>query len=153
MTNIENKAASVSCSNMDCSSDNNKNDCSTDGSESELEPSPKKSKLTALIARRCLTNSIMEDNLSPSKLKVAELRLSSKEQDAIKVHTGESSRSNNEIPCPPNVDKNVFEELPIEVQQELWDDFVAKKNLDQIIQNQKKKQRVNSILNYVVRNS
>jgi DNA polymerase iota len=58
---------------------------SLSGSESEIEPSPKKTRFGLLIAkRRCLSNASlgsMEDISSPSKLKVADLRLNSKEFD------------------------------------------------------------------------
>jgi DNA polymerase iota len=73
---------------MDYDTNSNRSDTSVaslSGSESEIEPSPKKTRFGLLIAkRRCLSNAShgsMEDISSPSKLKVADLRLNSKEFD------------------------------------------------------------------------
>lgn len=54
---------------------------SSDISESEIEPSPKKNKFGfSLAKRRCFET--VTDTASPSKLRVAELRLNSKESDS-----------------------------------------------------------------------
>lgn len=56
---------------------------SSDISESEIEPSPKKNKFCLSLAkRRCLASNSITDTASPSKLRVAELRLNSKESDS-----------------------------------------------------------------------
>lgn len=54
----------------------------SDFSEPEIEPSPKKTRLGLLIAkRRCLSTSDTSDIASPSKLRVAELRLNSRDSE------------------------------------------------------------------------
>lgn len=56
---------------------------SSDISESEIEPSPKKNKFCLSLAkRRCLATNSFADTASPSKLRVSELRLNSKESDS-----------------------------------------------------------------------
>lgn len=110
---------------------------SDDVSESEIEPSPKKTRINFLLSkRRCLPSDDIYDTASPSKLRVADLRLNSKENDsepspmAVSTETATSSTSaiseRNvgvivELPpqCPSTVDPNVFKELPPDVQQEL----------------------------------
>lgn len=71
---------------------------SSDISESEIEPSPKKNKFSISLAkRRCLASSCFTsaaETASPSKLRVAELRLNSKESDTDVVMAYETSRSN-----------------------------------------------------------
>lgn len=57
-------------------SDTSHASCSSDVSESEIEPSPKKTRIGFLIAkRRCFTSSDSFDASSPSKLRVCDLRL------------------------------------------------------------------------------
>lgn len=72
--------------------------CSSDISESEIEPSPKKNKFSMSLAkRRCLTSSCFTstaETASPSKLRVAELRLNSKESDTDVVMAYDTSKSN-----------------------------------------------------------
>lgn len=106
---------------------------SSDVSESEIEPSPKKTRIGFLLAkRRCVPTDDVYDTASPSKLRVADLRLNSKETDGessqMTVIPAEASSSaeepikfDNVLPpqCPTTVDPNVFKELPKEVQDEL----------------------------------
>lgn len=77
----------------------------SDFSEPEVEPSPKKSRLGLLIAkRRCLSSSDTSDIASPSKLRVAELRLNSRDSEkdfgnlptttAVPAATSSKSQSN-----------------------------------------------------------
>lgn len=148
---------------MDCTTGSNSSNTSeqcgfnTDGSESEVEPpSPKRTKFIGIIAkRRCGQTTITnpgDDCPSPSKLRVAELRLNSRDSEC-------SDSSENVVPCPPSVDNSVFQELPGDVQRELWDEY--KRNRDRIDLEQQqstsyrgpalKKAKVNSILNYLVR--
>lgn len=72
---------------------------SSDISESEIEPSPKKNKFSMSLAkRRCLASSCFNataETASPSKLRVAELRLNSKESDTDVVMAFDSSKSSN----------------------------------------------------------
>lgn len=54
----------------------------SDFSETEIEPSPKKTRLGLLVAkRRCISSNDTNDIASPSKLRVAELRLNSRDSD------------------------------------------------------------------------
>lgn len=54
----------------------------SDFSENEVEPSPKKSRFSLLIAkRRCLSNNDANDIASPSKLRVSDLRLNSRDSE------------------------------------------------------------------------
>lgn len=77
---------------------------SSDISESEVEPSPKKNKFSLSLAkRRCFLSDVM-DTASPSKLRVADLRLNSKELDNdVQMHSISSpiSTPNNSIPNTP----------------------------------------------------
>lgn len=104
----------------------------SDFSESEVEPSPKKTRIGLLIAkRRCFSPSDPMDIASPSKLRVADLRLNSRDSDRDSpvmgasgiLKTGDCSTSSNNnmenISCPAGVDPMVFKELPVEVQNEL----------------------------------
>lgn len=116
----------------------------TDISDAEVEPSPKKPKKVNWIAkRRCLSN---QDVASPSKLRVGEMRLNSKELEKVSElrlnsrdrsltpraspakdnlsDTSEQSmkdvaEGSNCDDCPSYVDKEVFSALPDEMQQEL----------------------------------
>lgn len=143
-TNIENKDDSIV---MDYKSTSNSDFCA-EGSESEVEPSPKKSKLSNIFA----SSNTDYDRLSPSKLKVSELHLNSKEGCSKDFCSDVSSNSINfnGAQCPPDVDKAVFRELPLEMQQELWEDY---KRRNQNLHNQIKKPKQNTLLNFLVRNS
>lgn len=142
-------------------SDTSHASCSSDVSESEIEPSPKKTRIGLLIAkRRCFaTTNDSFDAASPSKLRVGDLRLNSREleRDAIICSSPISSRTPGSLSkltqstttaaalifstkatspladtsnisgisailpnaYPSTVDPNVFKELPMDVQQEL----------------------------------
>lgn len=120
---------------MDCSP-TSLSDFNTDGSESEVEPSPKKGKFGKLIAkRRCFNSSV--DCPSPSKLRVSELRLNSREMERLPIEN-----------CPEDVDPEVFNELPSEVQQELIQQWkTEKKTLTPAT-----KPKTNTLLKYLIKN-
>lgn len=143
LTSIENKIENPHLL-MEYSTATSQSGFNTDGSETELEPSPKKKKLTTVLARRRF-NMGSQDCLSPSKLNVAELRLNSKDSDC-------SEENNQTNACPPDVDVEVFSALPLEMQQEVWQDFKRKLDRDQNINNQIKKTKSNTILNYLIKN-
>lgn len=90
LTNIYNK---IDVENvMDCSSFSGQSDINTDGSEYDSEPSPKKSKMTLLIEKCSRASFTCTDDLvSPSKLKVAELRLSCKDLEPSEECTSSKS--------------------------------------------------------------
>lgn len=98
----------------------------SDGSESEIEPSPKKTKFNLLARRRCLNNLNM-DSPSPSKLRVADLRLNSREYDQCSVSStsslDEMLTPQEALKCPIGVDASVFNELPIDVQQDVINEW------------------------------
>lgn len=123
-------------------------DFNSDGFDSEFEPSPKKPKLTSLVIKRQCFNMSDIECPSPSKLKVAELRLNSKDSDKVNEHSDNNNQNNN-VKCPPNVDGDVFEQLPIDVQQELWNDY--KKELGNNFIKPIKKPKPNTLLNYFVK--
>lgn len=133
----------TSASSMDYSAASPSSSTTTDLSDAEVEPSPKKPKKVNWIAkRRCLSK---EDVASPSKLKVGELRLNSKELEKVsklrlnsrdrsltpraspaKDNLSDASDSTKDITedgpcddCPSYVDKEVFSALPDDMQQEL----------------------------------
>lgn len=147
-------------------SDTSHASCSSDVSESEIEPSPKKTRIGFLIAkRRCFTPSDSFDASSPSKLRVCDLRLdtdspmsicntpskgaeisSASALTSFSFSPSSSSSSVNSsamlascsssivsdissiLPdCPPSVDPDVFKELPMDVQQELLNQWHSKK--------------------------
>lgn len=101
---------------------------SSDVSESEIEPSPKKNKFCLSLAkRRCLETSAY-DTASPSKLRVAELRLNSKESDSDDsnwfnqtsssqsyIHDKLTLNDNMPMPC----DNNSNAEQSVSVRQSL----------------------------------
>lgn len=145
ITSLSNEGSSLSsryeqrrfvCSSpcsMDYEQQSDASICS-DFSESEVEPSPKKTRIGLLIAkRRCFSPSDPMDIASPSKLRVGDLRLNSRDSDRdspvlgmasgiLKSNDCSTSNSNNNmenISCPAGVDPNVFKELPVEVQNEL----------------------------------
>ncbi|GAB0087647.1 DNA polymerase iota [Sergentomyia squamirostris] len=96
-------------------------------SEPELEPSPKKTRIGLLIPKRpCRPRQETMDTSSPSKLRVADLRLNSLDSPPppTSLTTAlESSPTTPEItpePTLPNcVDPQVFKALPPDVQGEL----------------------------------
>lgn len=96
-------------------------------------PSPKKLKLNNLVSKKRCFEDYYEDCESPSKLKVADLCLDS-------------------VSCPPDVDKEVFKELPVEMQKELWDDYKRRKSEINFCSSQAKKTKPNTLLNYFIRN-
>lgn len=133
----------TSASSMDYSAASPSSSTTTDLSDAEVEPSPKKPKKVTWIAkRRCLSK---EEVASPSKLKVGELRLNSKELEKVselrlnsrdrsltpraspaKDNLSDASDTMKDIAeggncddCPSYVDKEVFNALPDEMQQEL----------------------------------
>ncbi|CAG9789100.1 unnamed protein product [Diatraea saccharalis] len=133
----------TSTSAMDYSAASPSSSTTTDLSDAEVEPSPKKPKKVTWIAkRRCLAK---EEVASPSKLKVSELRLNSKELEKVselrlnsrdrsltpraspaKDNLSDTSETMKDLTddspcddCPSYVDKEVFNALPDEMQQEL----------------------------------
>lgn len=82
-----------------------------------VEPSPKKSRLglSLMAKRRCFQQP--QDCASPSKLRVAELRLNSvdREREAMAVE----SAGSGSLVVPKSVDPEVFKELPSDLQNEL----------------------------------
>lgn len=132
----------TSASSMDYSAVSPSSSTTTDLSDVEVEPSPKKPKKVNWIAkRRCLAK---EEVASPSKLKVGELRLNSKELEKVselrlnsrdrsltpraspaKDNLSDASDSMKDVEdgqyenCPSYVDKEVFNALPDDMQQEL----------------------------------
>ncbi|XP_013147791.1 PREDICTED: DNA polymerase iota [Papilio polytes] len=131
----------TSASSMDYSAASPSSSTTTDLSDAEVEPSPKKPKKVNWIAkRRCLSK---EEVASPSKLKVSELRLNSRELEKVselRLNSRDRSLTPRASPakeisdtdtmkdvsdagncddCPSYVDKEVFNALPDEMQQEL----------------------------------
>lgn len=53
--------------------------------------------------------------------------------------------------CPPGVDEEVFKELPVEVQEELWEDYRRRKDRGKTISNSATKTKNSTLLNFVVR--
>lgn len=132
----------TSASSMDYSAASPSSSTTTDLSDGEVEPSPKKPKKVNWIAkRRCLSK---EEVASPSKLKVGELRLNSRELEKVselRLNSRDRSLTPRASPakdnlsdtdtmrdgsetgncddCPSYVDKEVFNALPNEMQQEL----------------------------------
>ncbi|CAG9827307.1 unnamed protein product [Diabrotica balteata] len=115
--------------------------------ECDIEPPSKKYKLS---------HSHLD---SPTDLPVAALHLSS---DAISfdisstkipesTDDSESSSSavnnNLDIKCPPNVDHSVFQELPCELQNELWEEYKRDQQSEKRFQ-KNKRFKSNNILNY-----
>lgn len=132
----------TSASSMDYSAVSPSSSTTTDLSDAEVEPSPKKPKKVNWIAkRRCLAK---EEVASPSKLKVGEMRLNSKELEKVselRLNSRDRSLTPRASPakdtlsdtsdsmkgveegncddCPSYVDKEVFNALPDGMQQEL----------------------------------
>lgn len=115
--------------------------------DNDLEPSIKKRKYS-------------NENIdSPSDLPVAELHLCSETIPQVTTEetlTGPSKCDENcssekddslcKIACPPNIDTSVFQQLPKDLQQELWEDY--KRNREREDNIRVKKFKSNSILNY-----
>lgn len=172
---IQNDCDTSSISSMDYSAVSPSSSTTTDLSDAEVEPSPKKPKKVNWIAkRRCLSHN---DVASPSKLRVGELRLNSKELEKVSElrlnsrdksltpraspvkdnlsDTSENSMKdlteNNCDDCPSYVDKEVFNALPDDMQQELK---VMWKNPNSEVPRSsprtKNKAKPNSILKYFV---
>lgn len=132
----------TSATSMDYSAASPGSSTTTDLSDGEVEPSPKKPKKVNWIAkRRCLSKG---EIASPSKLKVGELRLNSRELEKVselrlnsrdrsvtpRASPAKDNMSDNDTMkdiaeggicdnCPNDVDKEVFNALPFEMQQEL----------------------------------
>ncbi|XP_073950726.1 DNA polymerase iota [Choristoneura fumiferana] len=133
----------TSATSMDYSAASPGSSTTTDLSDGEVEPSPKKPKKVNWIAkRRCLSKG---EVASPSKLKVGELRLNSRELEKVselrlnsrdrsltpraspaKDNMSDNSDTMKDVAeggicdnCPSDVDKEVFNALPYEMQQEL----------------------------------
>ena len=141
VTNIENKKT---CEAMDLPSDRQSETNNTDGSESDFEPSPKKTKLMAVaVKRRCLET---DDCPSPSKLKVAELNLSSRNGNVSHTPTKSSGRD-ADVRCPPDTDPTVFDQLPEDIRREIWSDYQARSR-PVGWGNSTKKNRSNTLFNY-----
>lgn len=164
ITNLSNESITLSdsfTSNKSSLSMSTAMDCdsaslaSLSGSESDAEPSPKKCRrLATFLARKSgLLSANEDDSSSPSKLRVADLRLNSKEYDQEPCSSSSSHNNPADIPStskspsffknhlssstpakvspltleptstatnlPSNVDPEVFNALPPDVQQEL----------------------------------
>ncbi|XP_045502766.1 DNA polymerase iota [Colias croceus] len=165
----------TSASSMDYSAVSPSSSTTTDLSDAEVEPSPKKPKKVTWIAkRRCLSR---EDVASPSKLKVGELRLNSKELEKVselRLNSRDRSLTPRASPakdvsdnsdamrdiaeggncdeCPSYVDKEVFNALPEEMQQELKSMWKNPSNSDmpRAITRNMNKTKPNSIMKYFV---
>lgn len=141
MTNIESKRGQQ-LSPME--GDFKQNNSGPSDIDSESEPSPKKLKFVSLLSnRRCFKNN--SECVSPSKLSVADLRLNSTEK--------QDKDTNQNILCPPNADKEVFRELPLDVQRELWEDYKRDRdrNSQSSCSSETKKAKPNTLFNYFVK--
>lgn len=111
--------------------------------DSETEPSSKKLKVISLISKG---GNISKDFESPSKLRVADLRLGPHEPKF-------TTNANQNILCPPNIDKDVFKELPAHVQKELWDDYKRDYDRCQSSRNSHtKRAKTRTLLDYFIKN-
>lgn len=164
----------ASITSMDYSAASPSSSTTTDLSDAEIEPSPKKPKKVNWIAKkRCLAN---EEVASPSKLKVGELRLNSKELEKVselrlnsrdrsltpraspaKDNFSDASDSMKDLEdgacndCPSYVDKEVFSALPDDMQQELksmWKNPTSSEKTRS--SPRKNKSKPNSIMKYFV---
>lgn len=120
------KNASPSSSVMDFETlSNNSLDISGGSDDDNLEPSPKKKrkKLNIIISKTCI-----EDNSSPSKLNVSNLRLNASatamETDLFPQRSISSPLA--EMP-PPYVDPFVWQEIPAAIKRELIVNWQAQK--------------------------
>ncbi|CAH0400350.1 unnamed protein product [Chilo suppressalis] len=166
----------TSATSMDYSAASPSSSTTTDLSDAEVEPSPKKPKKVTWIAkRRCLAK---EEVASPSKLKVSELRLNSKELEKVselrlnsrdrsltpraspaKDNLSDTSDTMKDVmeggpcdDCPSYVDKEVFDALPDEMQQELkamWKN-PSSSDVQRTSPRTTNKSKPNSILKYFV---
>lgn len=165
----------TSASSMDYSAVSPSSSTTTDHSDAEVEPSPKKPKKVNWIAKkRCLAK---EEVASPSKLKVGELRLNSKELEKVselRLNSRDRSLTPRGSPardmsdadamkdaaddgacddCPSYVDKEVFSALPDEMQQELkamWKNPSSSAGVTRSSQRNANKPKSNTILKYFV---
>lgn len=164
----------ASVSSMECSLASPGDSTNTDVSEGEVEPSPKKVKRVPWIAKkRCFSQ---VDCASPSKLRVADLRLNSRELDRVSElklnsrdydasSTSSASLNDNRnqeltnligMDCPTDVDKEVFKALPEDVREELralWKS--QNQSINAVIkgnQNSDSKSKPNTILRYFIPN-
>lgn len=164
----------ASITSMDYSAASPSSSTTTDLSDAEIEPSPKKPKKVNWIAKkRCLAK---EEVASPSKLKVGELRLNSKELEKVselrlnsrdrsltpraspaKDNFSDASDSMKDLEdgacndCPSYVDKEVFSALPDDMQQELksmWKNPTSSEKTRS--SPRKNKSKPNSIMKYFV---
>ncbi|XP_019868615.1 DNA polymerase iota [Aethina tumida] len=110
-------------------------------SEVDVEPSAKKHKVNLYMAKRRCHLSDESDCESPSKLRVADLRLSSTE----------NIDTNQNVCCPPNTNEAIFRELPRHVQKELWDEYKQNRDKEADICAPLKRAKPSSILNYFVK--
>lgn len=167
----------LSASSMDYSAVSPSSSTTTDLSDAEVEPSPKKPKKVNWIAkRRCLAK---EEVASPSKLKVGEMRLNSKELEKVselRLNSRDRSLTPRASPakdtfsdasdsmkgveegscddCPGYVDKEVFNALPDGMQQELktmWKN-PSSSGVPRSSPRNTNKPKPNSILKYFVPN-
>ncbi|XP_055322918.1 DNA polymerase iota [Sitodiplosis mosellana] len=88
---------------------------SSDISESEIEPSPKKNKFSLSLAkRRCFATNSTAETASPSKLRVADLRLNSSDSDVNmhSPHDFKATFAEHVVPCivPPS-NRNTTHEM------------------------------------------
>ncbi|XP_039757657.1 DNA polymerase iota [Pararge aegeria] len=174
--NIQNDC-DTSASSMDYSAASPSSSTTTDLSDAEVEPSPKKPKKVTWIAkRRCLSK---EEVASPSKLKVGELRLNSRELEKVselrlssrdrsltpraspaKDNLSDNSDTMKDIAegdncddCPSYVDKEVFNALPDQMQQELKAMWKNPSSSDMVTRSSPRtmnKAKPNSIMKYFV---
>lgn len=74
---------------------------SSDVSESEIEPSPKKTRISFLLSkRRCMPSDDVYDTASPSKLRVGDLRLNSRDMEIDSCSVASTPTSPLAEPCP-----------------------------------------------------
>lgn len=165
----------TSATSMDYSAMSPSSSTTTDLSDAEVEPSPKKPKKVTWIAKkRCLSK---EEVASPSKLKVGELRLNSKELEKVselrlnsrdrsltpraspaKDNVSDTSDTVKETEdhscddCPSYVDKEVFNALSDELQKELkamWRN-PSSSGIQRISPRTLNKAKTNTIMKYFV---
>ncbi|KAJ8925782.1 hypothetical protein NQ315_009632 [Exocentrus adspersus] len=136
ITNIENLNVCESIPDISPSTSFN-----IENNDTEPEPFAKKCKFSDLIAKKRFFRD-QNDCASPSKLRVAELRLNSTEKPMD---------TNQNVCCPPNANKEVFQELPKDIQQELWEEYKQSRDAEDVCSSGVKKTKPNTILNYLVK--
>lgn len=134
-------SSSPMCMDLDAASDADTTSIASDISESDLEPSPKKKRGFPFVKRRSHLNSIDCYDASPSKLscRVGDLRLNSREFDAPSTSTPTHIQSMSKqfsaqlktSPTPKTeqvvLAKDVFKDLPLDVQHELLESWCLPK--------------------------